>query len=179
MCCHPSRWRVWLFVCEWENPRKLPQVHCHPLSSMRVKIELLTVLSCARDLGHSYSRAFPVLSIWWERMCTVLSPIETLPATGIESISTLYHLLHSILLCLAMHACEPLAPSCLTITILTLPKLLLNAKIHSCLCVFMKGKDTAPLTSCKYCRSAGLHWSLSVSPSAQFIPSPCYVLCFL
>ena len=42
MCCHPSRWRVWLFVCEWENPRKLPQVHCHPLSSMRVKIELLT-----------------------------------------------------------------------------------------------------------------------------------------
>jgi hypothetical protein len=27
-----------------EKPRKLPQLECHPLSSMRVKIELLTPL---------------------------------------------------------------------------------------------------------------------------------------
>jgi len=29
-----------------EKPRKLPQLECHPLSSMRVKIELLTRLLC-------------------------------------------------------------------------------------------------------------------------------------
>jgi len=28
-----------------EKPRKLPQLECHPLSSMRVKIELLTIPS--------------------------------------------------------------------------------------------------------------------------------------
>jgi len=33
---------AWLWVCEYEKTRKLPQVHCHPLSSMRVRIELLT-----------------------------------------------------------------------------------------------------------------------------------------
>ena len=34
---------AWLWVCEYEKTRKLPQVHCHPLSSMRVRIELLTL----------------------------------------------------------------------------------------------------------------------------------------
>ena len=37
------------FVNE-EKPRKLPQVHCHPLSSMRVRIELLT--------------SYPIISMW-------------------------------------------------------------------------------------------------------------------
>jgi len=32
-----------------EKPRKLPQLECHPLSSMRVKIELLTHKSAAED----------------------------------------------------------------------------------------------------------------------------------
>src|SRR6185369_10540719 len=41
-----------------EKPRKLPQLECHPLSSMRVKIERLTsgiraVLSCKLDISCS------------------------------------------------------------------------------------------------------------------------------
>jgi len=36
-------WHGFEFVNE-EKPRKLPQVHCHHLSSMRVRIELLTEL---------------------------------------------------------------------------------------------------------------------------------------
>ena len=39
-----------------EKPRKLPQLECHPLSSMRVKIELLTANTYlqARHNGQSY-----------------------------------------------------------------------------------------------------------------------------
>src|SRR6185369_13438191 len=41
-----------------EKPKKLPQLECHPLSSMRVRIELLTsgiraVLSCRLDISCS------------------------------------------------------------------------------------------------------------------------------
>ena len=37
----PLGWHGIVSVNE-EKPRKLPQLECHPLSSMRVKIELLT-----------------------------------------------------------------------------------------------------------------------------------------
>ena len=37
----PVGWHGIVSVNE-EKPRKLPQLECHPLSSMRVKIELLT-----------------------------------------------------------------------------------------------------------------------------------------
>ena len=40
----PLGWHGFEFVNE-EKPRKLPQVHCHPLSTMRVRIELLTQMT--------------------------------------------------------------------------------------------------------------------------------------
>ena len=53
----PLGWHGIMSVNE-EKPRKLPQLECHPLSSMRVKIELLTsgiraVLSYRLDISCS------------------------------------------------------------------------------------------------------------------------------
>ena len=55
---------AWLWVCEYEKTRKLPQVHCHPLSSMRVRIELLTQASSTLVRRSSPYFSIPMLIIF-------------------------------------------------------------------------------------------------------------------
>ena len=51
----PLGWHGFEFV-NVKKPRKLPQVHCHPLSSMRVRIELLTDFAPGERTGELFVR---------------------------------------------------------------------------------------------------------------------------